>query len=355
VSPRAARRARPLAAAALLAIAAGACGDDGSGEPSEITLVAYDSFPAEGSGVNEALAAFTEDTGITVELLIAGDAGTMVSKAVLTAGNPEGDVLFGVDNTFLSRAVEGEVFEPYEADALDAVPEEFTALVPDHEATPIDYGDVCVNYDKAALEERGLEPPADLTALTERAYADLLVVQNPATSSPGMAFVLATIAEFGDGWLDYWERLRDNGVEVVDSWTEAYYERFTRAGGPRPLVVSYGSSPPAEVLASDPPAEVPPTGVAPATCFRQIEFAGVLAGTDAPEAARQLVDFLLSDAFQAELPLSLYVYPANRDIELPDAFVDAVTLPESPASIDPATIAAEREAWIDAWTETVLR
>ena len=342
---------------AVIAVAAlGACADDDADEPAAITLVAYDSFPAEGAGVNEALAAFTADTGIAVELLIAGDAGTMVSKAALTAGNPEGDVMFGVDNTFLSRAVEAGVFEPYEADGLGAVPDELTALVPEHEATPVDYGDVCINYDKAWFTAKALEPPADLEALTDAAYADLLVVENPATSSPGMAFVLATIAEFGeDGWLEYWRRLRANGVEIVDGWTEAYYERFSHAGGPRPLVVSYGSSPPAEVIAADAPVGEAPTGVLPATCFRQVEFAGVLAGTDAPDAARQLVDFLLSGEFQSALPLSLYVYPANGDTELPDAFTDAVTLPDSPASIDPETIAAEREGWIDAWTETVLR
>jgi thiamine transport system substrate-binding protein len=344
-----------LAVATCVVAALGACGGDDRDGRAAITLVAYDSFPTQDSGVNDALAAFTEDTGIAVELLIAGDTGTMVSKAVLTAGNPEGDVMFGVDNTFLSRAVDGDVFEPYEAAGLETVPDEFTALVPGHEATPVDYGDVCVNYDKAALAERGLDPPADLEALTEPEYADLLVVENPATSSPGMAFVLATIAEFGDGWLDYWRRLRGNGVEVVDGWTEAYYERFTRADGPRPLVVSYGSSPPAEVLAAGAPVADAPTGVVPATCFRQIEFAGVLAGTDAPDEAQRLVDYLLSEPFQAELPLSLYVYPANRDVELPDAFVEAVTLPDSPASVDPEQIAAEREDWIEAWTQTVVR
>lgn len=365
------RRRRALAAAAVLssiALALAACGDDDTargsttapsdsgesgGAPSSLTLVVYDSWT---DALDVVLAEFTAETGIDVEVLRAGDTGTMVSKAVLTAGNPEGDVMFGVDNTFLSRAVEAGVFEPHEADALDAVPAEFTALVPGHEATPVDYGDVCINYDKAWFAERGLEPPADLEALTDAAYAELLVVENPATSSPGMAFVLATIAEFGeDGWLEYWRRLRDNGVEVVDGWTEAYYERFSHAGGPRPLVVSYGSSPPAEVIAANPPLDEPPTGVLPETCFRQVEFAGVLAGTDALDAARELVDFLLSEEFQSELPLSLYVYPANRNTELPAAFTEAVTLPDAPASIDPATIAAGRDRWIDAWTETVLR
>ena len=256
-----------------------ACGDD---DPSAITLVTYDSFPASDTSLNEALDAFTEDTGIDVELLVAGDTGTMVSKAVLTAGNPEGDVMFGVDNTFLSRVVEEDVFEPYDAEGLDSVPDEVRALVPDGEATPVDFGDVCINYDIAWFEEQGLDPPADLAALADPAYADLLVVENPATSSPGLAFVLATIAEFGeDGWIDYWAQLRDNGVEVVDGWTEAYYERFSGASdGPKPLVVSYGTSPPAEVVFADPPIDAATTAAIDTTCFRQVEFAGVLRGTE---------------------------------------------------------------------------
>ena len=264
----------------------------------------------------------------------------MVSKAVLTAGNPEGDVMFGVDNTFLSRVVDADVFEPYEAAGLDQVPDELRALVPDGEATPVDFGDVCVNYDKAWFAEHDLDPPADLEALTDPAYADLLVVQNPATSSPGLAFVMATIAEFGeDGWQDYWTRLRDNGVEVVDGWTEAYYERFSGAGdGPKPLVVSYGTSPPVEVVFADPPIDAATTAVVDTTCFRQVEFAGVLRGTEHTDEARQLVDFLLSPTFQAELPLNLYVYPANADVPLPEVFTDNATLPADPATLDPATI-----------------
>ncbi len=126
------------------------------------TLVTYNSFPEADTSLNDALAAFTDETGIAVEVLRAGDTGTMVSKAVLTAGNPEGDVMFGVDNTFLSRVVDADVFEPYEAEGLDAVPDELRALVPDGEATPVDFGDVCINYDIAWFDEHGLDPPADL-------------------------------------------------------------------------------------------------------------------------------------------------------------------------------------------------
>ncbi len=349
-----------LALGAALVVAA--CGgDDGAGARAEsVTLVAYDSFPVDDpddpNPIQLALDEFTAETGIEVELLVAGDTGTMLSKAVLTAGNPEGDVMWGVDNTFLSRAIEGDVFEPYRATGLDTIPDEFTDLVPGAEATPVDFGDVCVNYDIAALESAGLEPPASLADLAEPRYAGRLVVQNPATSSPGLAFLLATIAEFGDdGWEDYWTALRDNDVAVVDSWTQAYYEEFTWAGGPRPLVVSYGSSPPFEVLFAAEQLDTAPTGVVEATCFRQIEFAGVLRGTDAPNEARQLVDFLISERFQREIPLNLFVFPANAEVELDEAFVRYATIPATSLSVDPASIEERRSDWIDRWTSIVAR
>ena len=321
-----------------------------------VTLVTYDSFPEADTSLNEALGRFTADTGIDVDILVAGDTGTMLAKAALTAGNPEGDVMWGIDNTFLSRAVEEDIFEPYEAAGLGNVPSELTDLVPNADATPVDYGDVCVNYDIGWFDERGLEPPTSFDDLVDPAYAGMLVVQNPATSSPGLAFLLATIDEYGaDGWQQYWQALGDNGVEVVESWTQAYYERFTWAGGgPTPMVVSYGTSPPAEVIFADPPRDDAPTGVMESTCFRQVEFAGVLRGTDAPEEARQLVDFLISEEFQQELPLNLFVYPANSSVDLPQEFVDFAVAPDEPRTLDPDVIDENRSTWIDEWTELVL-
>ena len=90
------------------------------------------------------------------------------------------------------------------------------------------------------------------------------------------------------------------------------------------------------------------------TCFRQIEFAGVLEGTDAPDQARALVDFLASERFQRELPLTLFVYPADASVDLPREFVDFAAVPEAPLTLDPAEIEANRSTWIDQWTEIVL-
>lgn len=338
------RRTVAAAVAVALAVGLAACSDEpssstSSSAPAAITLVAYDSFPKADTPLNEALAEFTASTGITVSVVNAGDTGTMVTKAALTAGNPEGDVMWGVDNTWLSAATDGDIF--------------------DGEPAQVDFGDVCLNYDIAWFTERALNPPATLDDLLLPEYADLLVVENPSTSSPGLAFLLATVAEYGpEGWQQYWQGLRDNGVEVVDSWEVAYYERFSGAAGsdgPKPLVVSYASSPPAEVLFADPPRDDAPTGVLPDTCFRQLEYAGVLRGTDHPTEAQQLLDFLQSTRFQQELPLTLFVYPADASTPLPEAFTRYSVIADNPYTVEPAVIAANREQWQDQWTEIVLR
>ncbi|MEP7201345.1 MAG: thiamine ABC transporter substrate-binding protein [Ilumatobacteraceae bacterium] len=344
-----------------LGLMAPACGssDSPSGKPATITLVAYDSFPPSDTTLNSALDAFTASTGIAVKIAIAGDAGTMVTKAALTAGNPEGDVMWGVDNTLLSAAVDNKIFTKYQPNEWNAISTQLTALVPGHELTPVDFGDVCINYDIEWFDSHGVTPPSSLDDLTKPEYKDLLVVENPSTSSPGLAFLLASIAKFGnDGWQAYWKALRSNGVEVVDGWTAAYQDEFSGAAGSagtRPLVVSYGSSPPAEVIFADPPRTDAPTAVVESTCFRQVEFAGVLRGTDHETEARKLVDFLVSARFQNELPLNLFVYPARTDVTLPAEFTKFAAVPLSAFTMDPAEIAANRQQWQDEWTTIVLR
>ncbi len=346
------------AVALTVALTVTGCADDpASAKPTTITLVTYDSFPKSDTSLNAALDAFTIETGITVNIVSAGDAGTMVTKAVLTAGNPEGDVMWGIDNTLMSRPIDADVFNPYFTTELAALPAHLRALVPQGDLTPVDFGDVCVNYDIAWFTDNNVAVPTSLEALADPAYKNLLVVENPATSSPGLAFLLASVARFGEtGWQQYWTDLRANGVEVVDSWDTAYYERFSGSGGgDKPLVVSYGSSPPAEVVFADPPRDDAPTGVIEATCFRQVEFAGVLRGTKHEQQARQLIDFLVSSTFQSELALNLFVYPARSDVALPDVFTRFAVVPADPFTIAPADIAANREQWQDEWTQIVLR
>jgi thiamine transport system substrate-binding protein len=333
-------------AAALLA----GCG--GKGAPDAIRLLTHDSFLAS----DEVLAEFTAATGLEIRLLSAGDTGTMVNQAVLTGGNPVADVLFGIDNTFLSRALEADLFLPYESPALSGVRPELM-VDPEHRVTPIDFGDVCLNYDRAAFD--GLPPPQTLADLADPAYRGMLVVEDPATSSPGLAFMLATIATFGETgpytWHDFWADLRDNDVRVAAGWEAAYYGLFSGGSGEgdRPLVVSYASSPPAEVVnAPEPPAEAP-TGVVTEGCFRQIEFAGILRGTPYPEEAALLIDFLLSERFQEDIPLNMYVFPALAAADLPPEFIEHTRLPSAPLALDPASIEANRQRWIEEWASIV--
>lgn len=314
-----------------------------------VTILAYDSFTPS----KEALAELTRQTGIELEIITAGDTGELVNRAILTKGTPLADLVWGVDNTFLTRALQAGIFEPYRSPELDRVDARFRSIAPE-DVTPVDYGDVCVNADTEALQARGLPLPTTYEDLADPRYRDLLVVQDPARSSPGLAFLLGTVAELGEpGWTSLWERLRDNGVKVVSSWDVAWNTEFS--GGPgkgsRPLVVSYASSPPAVVLfGPDPAATTSPVVALPETCFRQVEFAGILRGTRRLDDARAVIDFLLGETFQADLPLNLFVFPVRSGVTLPEAFTRFAVSPERPRELDAGRIAANRDRWIDEWT-----
>ena len=324
-------------------------------ETRTLTVMTHDSF-----AVSEALIAqFESEHQARLYFVRSGDTGSALNQAILTKGSPMADVFFGVDNTFLTRALEEGLFESYDSPMLAVIPDEFI-VDPDHFALPVDYGDVCINYDKAYLEQSNLELPTSLESLAEPQYAGLLVTENPATSSPGLAFLMATIAHFGeDGYLDYWSALRDNGLVVVNDWEAAYYTNFSGStgAGSQPFVVSYGSSPAAEVyFAEDPPSEAPTASIiGPNTCFRQIEFVGILAGTQNRALAEAWLDFMLSVPFQEDIPLQMFVFPVNQEASLPGVFVDHVQIPDQPATLSPDLIDQNREAWIEAWMETVLQ
>lgn len=338
----------------LFSLLLGAVACTARNEPISLTLMTHDSFD-----ISEAvIAEFESQNNVKVAILPAGDAGTMINQAILAQDRPLADVLYGIDNAFMGRALAVDIFEAYQSPALSNVPAGYI-LDPTYHLLPIDYGDVCLNYDKDWFSSHNLSLPQTLADLTTPAYHGLLVVENPATSSPGLAFLLATIATFGeDGYLDYWQQLRDNDLLVVNDWNEAYYSHFSAAGsGDRPLVISYASSPPAELFFADPPITEPTTAslTQPGTCFRQIEFAGILKGTLHRELARKWLDFMLGDTFQADIPLKMFVFPINPNIPLPDLFTAWAEIPAEPATLSPAAIDSGRDTWIRAWTETVLR
>ncbi|AZQ37710.1 thiamine ABC transporter substrate-binding protein [Streptomyces cyaneochromogenes] len=333
-------------------------GSGGSGGSKTVTLVSHNSFAAS----KNVLAAFEKQSGYKVKVLEDGDAGQAVNKAILTKDNPQGDVFFGVDNTLLSRALDNGLFQSYEAKGFAEIEEQYRVDQDKHRVTPIDTGDICVNYDKAYFSEHKLAPPTTYDDLIKPAYKNLLVTENASTSSPGLGFLLGTAAKYGDdGWEDYWKKLKANGVKVVDGWEQAYNEEFSGSAGgkkakaDRPLVVSYASSPPAEVIYGDPKPTTAPTGVATGTCFRQVEYAGLLSNAKNAEGGKALVDFMLTRTFQDDMPLNMFVYPVREGAQVPEEFTKYGPQAENPETMDPAKIADNRDDWVKSWTSLVLK
>ncbi|MBK7448745.1 MAG: thiamine ABC transporter substrate-binding protein [Anaerolineales bacterium] len=320
--------------------------------PTTLTIMTHDSFAI----TEDVVTAFETTNNVDVIFLQSGDAGTMLNKAILAKDAPLADVMFGVDNTFLSRALEADIFDAYQSPALSDVPAEFV-LDSSFRALPVDYGDVCINYDKKYFSENNLTVPQTLGDLIMPEYKGLLVVENPATSSPGLAFLLATRAYYGDGYLDYWKRLKENGVVIVGSWETAYYTNFSGSSGrgPQPIVISYGTSPAAEMIFASPPLDDAPTAssLGPGTCFRQVEFVGILKNGQNRDLAEKFVDFMLGKEFQEDMPLNMFVYPVNQTAKLPEVFVKYAQVTDQPASITYDEIASNRDTWIEAWTEVM--
>ncbi|ONI86140.1 thiamine ABC transporter substrate-binding protein [Saccharothrix sp. ALI-22-I] len=310
-----------------------------------VTLVTHDSFALTPALLEQ----FKTDTGITIKPLASGDAGEMTNKLVLTKDVPIGDVAFGVDSTFASRALKEGVFAEYASPEAEKGAQRYR-LDPPNRLHAVDVGDVCLNIDVAAFKDIG--EPTQYADLADPKYKDMLVVEDPATSSPGLAFLLGTIAAFGeDGWADYWGKLKANGVKVVSGWEEAYTQDFSGSSGkgPRPIVVSYASSPSAEIGDDG----TPRTKALLDTCYRQVEYAGVLNGAKNAEDAKKVVDFLLGEKVQADVPGTMYVYPSREGVALPEAWTKAAPLPATARSLPADQVDANRERWVQQWRTLV--
>ena len=324
-----------VALASLLAACSGGSAQTPTTDetPASVTLVAYDAF----TPVPGIFDSFEAATGAKVKIVTGGDSGAVVNKAILTAGNPEGDVLWGIDNTTLARAQKANVLDSYQT---------------------VDEGDVCLNYSKKWYAQKGQTPPSSLADLIKPEYKGQLVIEDPVASSPGLNFLLATISKFGDGWKDWWRQLKSNGVHVAADWTTAWTMDYSGAGNPGkyPIVLSYGSSPPAEIVYADPknPVTTPDSAVIESTCFRQTEYVGVLRGTKNPNIAGKLVDYLLDKEFQGSMATSLFVWPVNPDATIPAVFSQWAVRARDPITMDPKEIEANVAGWLDEWRALAL-
>jgi thiamine transport system substrate-binding protein len=290
----------------------------------KVTLVAHDSFAIS----DESIAEFQEASGFELEIIRAGDAGSLTNRLVLTKDSPIADAVFGIDNTFRGIADENGIIEG--------------------DLVAVDYADVCFNYDRLWFEKRGMTPPASWRDLTKPAYNSLTIVTNPLSSSPGLAFLATTVAAFGEqSFEQYWKELRDNGVMVAAGWEEAYFTYFSGSSGngDYPIVLSYSSSPAAEIREDGKSQTVALLD----ECFRQTEFVGSLAGSSNPEGAKALVEFLLSESFQKTMPGLMYVYPVNEKAVIPAEWAEFGPAANSTIGED-LSISTHREKWQTKWS-----
>ncbi len=341
-----------LAVVLALAGCGSSGGPGGGGEAKTLVVATHDSWAMS----KEVLAKFKSETGITVKVQPQGDAGELTNKLVLTKDSPLADGVYGIDNTFATRAVDEQVLAPYSSKQLPASAREFRLPTRMQDMlTPIDYSDVCVNVDDTWFAEHGQDPPRTLDDLTDPAYKDLFVTPGATTSSPGLAFLAATIAAQGEHrWQDYWKKLMANGTKITSGWTDAYEVDFTAGGGDgdRPIVTSYSSSPPFTIPDGG---TKPTTSALLDTCFRQVEYAGVLRGAKNPTGMEKFIDFMLGERFQAALPENMYVYPVDATVALPKSWAAYAKPAPAPLSLPPADIEANRQQWLRDWRDIVTR
>ncbi len=324
--------------------------DATGGDPGTVVLLTHSSFALP----DDLVTAFEQDTGLELEVRSNGDAGEVTNRLVLTKDDPAGDVVFGVDNAFASRALDEGVFAGNEVEWPEGVARYALEGDDERRLLPVDNGNVCVNVDDTYFADKGIDPPASLDDLVRPEYRGLFVTPSAATSSPGLAFLLATVAEYGDSWPDYWEQLMANDTQVASDWTDAYQVAFTQGGGEgdRPIVTSYDSSPAFTVPKGS---ETSTTSALLDTCFLQVEYAGVLEGAGNPEGAAKVLEWLVSPEVQAALPESMYVFPTVAGVELPPEWAAYAKRPETPYAVDPAEIAAKRDDWLTTWSDITTR
>lgn len=347
---RASARKRLAPAAALTALALGlsACsvadqgggekngaGEGGKGSKGTVTIMTHDSFALP----DELVQKFEDESGYTLKTTAPGDAGAVVNQLLMAKDDPTVDGVYGVENHSTHRLIEEDAVAEFTPEDLpDSAEDEMV----DGRMTPIDQGQVCVNVDPAWFEEHGIEAPTSIDQLTEPEYAKRLVVTSPVSSSPGLAFLAATVEKEGeDGWQDWWRQLLENDAKVAESWSDAYNSDFSagEGEGDYPLVLSYSSS----------PAFLPETEVIEDSCTPQVEYAGVVEGAQNPEGAEAFIEFMLSEDVQTAVPEALYMYPIDESVELPTEWEENAPLVEDPIEPDSQEVAENREQWLKDW------
>ncbi|MBM7824283.1 thiamine transport system substrate-binding protein [Arcanobacterium pluranimalium] len=330
------RKVAATVAVAALALAGCSAADQkkaDSGKGSTVTILTHDSFNLS----KEDIAAFEKESGYKLKTVSTGD-GTVLNQLKLNKDKPTVDGFFGIDSFNAQAVVDAGL-------AADFVPKDFSSpYIVDYKLTPIDRGHVCLNVDNEWFKARNQAAPASFDDLLKPEFKKLTVLTDPLTSTPGFAFLTATITKYGDDWKTYWTNLLANGAKIDDGWSSAYYTDFSGGDGKGayPIVLSYSSSP---------AYSQGKTGSVDATCIEQVEYAGVTEGAKNPDGAQTFISFLVSEKVQKTIPENMYMYPVLDSVKLPEDWQKYAQMPKNPIEVDLKKVAKNRESWLKEWSE----
>lgn len=304
----------------------------------DLVVYTYDSFAS--TIAVKTIPIFEKMYDVKVKVLSFGDAGSVLSRIILEKESPRADVIVGLDQALLKKAVDAGVLEKYQSPKLSNIVLE-SLKDPSDFGTPYDYGAIAIVYNTESIDK----PPTSFEELLNARWKRSLVVEDPRTSSTGLAFLLWTIGVYGEeNFLNYWSRLKDSILTVTPGWDEAFNLLEL---GEADMMVSY---------ATDGAYSYHEYGVLKYMpiamqegAFVQVEYASIVKGAANRDLAEKFIDFLLSEGFQREVPLNQWMYPVV-EVEMPEAFEYALKIDKT-VSIDYEIVSEKLDSWLDSWAE----
>lgn len=289
---------------------------------SNLVVYTYDSLLPL---VKIALPIFEEKYGVTVEVRSYGDAGAVLSKVIAEGAKSDVDIVIGIDNILAKRALTEDIFLPYKSENADKISDESLVFDKSWRLTPYDFGSLAIVYDP---EELGTLEMDGLINLTDKKFKKNLIIQDPRTSSTGLAFLVWTYTAHKDDFDEFWRKLKPSILTVTMGWDDAF-EKFE--AGEAPMMVSYATD---GAYSYEYYGETKYKAIIPGNVgYGQIEGAGIVKWTDEETLAKKFIDFILSPEFQSNIPLNQWMFPVV-EVQLPKSFEYAIE-PGSLLTIDP--------------------
>ena len=339
-------------------------------QDNELVIITYDVLALTDDMIQQ----FENESGLSVTLVKLDDAGSILDYLIQNEGTENIDLAIGLDNTYLQTAINRGVLTEHQANILSASSSQNTpiseaALLPysGSLAVPFDMGYVCLNYDTSIVDGENMTVPTNLWNLTEEEWRGKVAIPSPISSSPGRAFMLATLDYFSysedssDSFKQWWSAMEENDVIVTSGWTEAYETHYTGGYGEwtegyigdAHITVSYCHSPGVESWYNENWTKSASLDL-PQSSFFQVEYATAVTGGNV-EAASEFIDYLLSEQVNSQMPEQNLMYSVLEGEDLPTAngYRYHSTVPSEPAEISMQEIAENMESWLQQWNSAM--